>query len=204
MTAEKPSKIREIKETIFGAVEMVNQVKDNGVQESFGKIIEVAKVTKEIIEYLKTPEMVKNIENFRFISENLNNATEKVQDTIQQMKETGVIDETKELIKSAKSTMSVVTETGQDLREVSVAIKEIFKSIRTAQNTVYNVREKYHRPNSVSSEIIVMASEVEEYLNLGWQYVEFLPNGKVIIRKRIRQDDISVDWVADLSESCTI
>ena len=166
MTTEKPSKLREIKETIIGAVEIVSQVKDREVQESFGKVMETAKVAKEIIEALKTPEMVKNIENFRLISENVNNATEKMQHAVQKIEETGIIDETKELIKSAKSTMGLVNNTGQDLREVSVAFKEIFRSIRGAQDTIHDVSKKYRRADS-ASEITVMPYEVEEYLNLG-------------------------------------
>jgi len=196
MTTEKPSKIREIKETIFGAVEIVRQVKDHEVQESFGQIMDTAKVAKEIIEALKTPEMVKNIENFRLISENVSNATEKIQDTIQQMEDTGIIDETKELIKSAKSTMNLVSNTGQDLREISLAFKDIFRSIRGAQDTIHDVREKYRRADS-ASEITVMPQEVENYLSLGWQYIGALQNGMVIIRKKARHEVI-MDWTTDL------
>lgn len=198
MTTEKPSKLREIKETIIGAVEIVSQVKDREVQESFGKVMETAKVAKEIIEALKTPEMVKNIENFRLISENVNNATEKMQHAVQKIEETGIIDETKELIKSAKSTMGLVNNTGQDLREVSVAFKEIFRSIRGAQDTIHDVSKKYRRADS-ASEITVMPYEVEEYLNLGWQYIGILPNGKAVIRKEARRSTgPSVDWTTDL------
>ena len=198
MTTEKPSKLREIKETIFGAVEIVSQVKNREVQESFGKVMETAKVAKEIIEALKTPEMVKNIENFRLISENVNNATEKIHNAVEQMEESGIIDETKELIKSAKSTMNLVSNTGQDLREVSVAFKEIFRSIRGAQDTMHNVSQKYRRAD-FASEIAVMPYEVEEYLNLGWQYLGILPNGKAVIRKEAKRvEGPSVDWVTDL------
>lgn len=198
MTTEKPSKLREIKETIIGAVEIVSQIKDREVQESFGKVMETAKVAREIIEALKTPEMVKNIENFRLISENVNNATEKMQHAVQQIEETGIIDETKELIKSAKSTMGLVSNTGQDLREVSVAFKEIFRSIRGARDTINDASQKYRQADS-ASEITVMPYEVEEYLNLGWQYIGTLPNGKATIRKETKRvAGISVDWVTDL------
>lgn len=198
MTTEKPSKIREVKETIFGAVEIISQIKDREVQESFGKVMETAKVAKEIIEALKTPEMVKNIENFRLISENVNNATVKIQHAVQQIEETGIIDETKDLIKSAKNTMGLVNNAGQDLREVSMAFKEIFRSIRGAQDTIHDVDQKYHRAES-ASEIAVMPYEVEEYLSLGWQYFGTLPNGKAMIRKEGRRSaGPSVDWVTDL------
>jgi muramoyltetrapeptide carboxypeptidase LdcA involved in peptidoglycan recycling len=126
---EKISKLKEIKETVSGAVEIMHQIRSPGVQESFGNIIDTAKVVKEIMQVLKTPEMVKNIENFRLISENMNEVSTKMQNTLQQLEDTGVINETKGLIKSAKCTMDSFGNRSQDLREISTAIKEMIKSI---------------------------------------------------------------------------
>ena len=126
---ERISKLKEIKETVSGAVEIMHQIRSFGVQESFGNIIYTAKIAKEIIEVLKTPEMVKNIENFRLISENMNEATTKIQNTLQQLEDTGIINEAKGLIKSAKGTMDSFGDRSQDLHEISTAIKEMIKSI---------------------------------------------------------------------------
>ena len=126
---EKISKIKGIKETVSGAVEIMHQIRSLSVQESFGNIIYTAKIAKEIIEILKTPEMVKNIENFRLISENMNEASTKMQNTLKQLKDAGVINEAKGLIKSAKGTMDSFGDRSQDLREISTAIKEMIKSI---------------------------------------------------------------------------
>ena len=128
---EKTSKLKEIKETISGAVEIIHQIRSPGVQESFGNIMDTAKIVKEIIEVLKTPEMVKNIENCRLISENMNDITTKVQDTLKHLEETGAITEAKGLIKSAKNTMDSFSGSGQDMYEISTSIKEMFKSIRS-------------------------------------------------------------------------
>src|SRR6267143_4977670 len=102
---ERISKLKEIKETVSGAVEIMHQIRSLGVQESFGNIIYTAKIAKEIIEVLKTPEMVKNIENFRLISENMNEVTTKMQNTLRHLEETGVMNEAKVLIRSARNTM---------------------------------------------------------------------------------------------------
>ncbi|MBI1829048.1 MAG: hypothetical protein HY222_01430 [Thaumarchaeota archaeon] len=127
---EKTSKLKEIKETVSGAVEIMHQIRSPGVQESFGNIMDTAKIVKEIIEVLKTPEMVKNIENCRMISENMNEVTTKMQNTLKHLEETGTITEAKGLIKSAKNTMDSFSGSGQDLHEMSNSIKEMFKSIR--------------------------------------------------------------------------
>ena len=126
---EKISKVKEIKETFFCAVELMRQIKTPGVLESFGKIMDTGIMAKEIIDALKTPEMVKNIENFRVISENINEASTKMQNTLKQLEETGLINETKELVQSAKSTVDSVT-TSKDLHEMGISLKDMFKSVK--------------------------------------------------------------------------
>ncbi len=130
MAEEKTGKIKDIKETVSGAVELMNQLRKPGVQESFSKIMDTAMVAKEIIKDLKTPEMVKNIENFRLISENMNQASTRMQDTIKQLEESGVISEVKGLMKSTKSTMDSFGESSQDMPQMSTVIKEMINSVR--------------------------------------------------------------------------
>ena len=130
MAEEKTGKIKDIKETVSGAVELMQQLGKPGMQESFGKIMDAAMVAKEIIKDLKTPEMIRNIENFRLISENMNQATTRMQDTVKHLEDTGVINEAKGLIKSAKGVMDSFGESGQDLPQVGIAIKEMINSVR--------------------------------------------------------------------------
>ena len=126
---EKTSKVREIKETIFCAVEIMRQIKTPGVLESFGKIMDTGVVAKEIIEALKTPEMVRNIENFRVISENINESSARMQNMLKQLEATGILKETKGLVESAKTTVDSIG-TSQDIHDMSTAIKDMFKSVR--------------------------------------------------------------------------
>ncbi len=130
MAEEKTGKLKDIKETVSGAVELMQQLRQPGMQESFGKIMDAAMVAKEIIKDLKTPEMMKNIENFRLISENMNHASTRMQDTLKHLDETGFINEAKGLIKSAKSTMDLFGESGQELPQISTAIKEMINSVK--------------------------------------------------------------------------
>src|SRR5438445_3021373 len=134
MAAEKISKLKQIKETVSGVTEILSQIRTPEVQNSIGNIMDTSSIVKEIIEALKTPEMVKNIENFRLISENMSQASTKMQDALKQLEETGVINDTKGLIKSAKDMMDLFGSQGaikgQDLHEMSTAIKEMFKSVR--------------------------------------------------------------------------
>ena len=126
---EKTSKVREIKETVLCAVEIMRQIKTPGVLESFGKIMDTGVVAKEIIDALKTPEMVKNIENFRVISENINESSTRMQSMLKQLEATGLLNETKGLVTSAKTTVDSFG-TSQDLHDMSTAIRDVFKSVR--------------------------------------------------------------------------
>jgi hypothetical protein len=137
MVEEKTGKLHDIKETASDAVEILRQIGTPGVQESMDKVRQTATIAKEIMESLKSPEMVKNIENIRLITDNMNEASTKMQNTMKQLKETGVIDEAKELIKSAKGKINSFGGaggeggiSGQDLRDVTKAVKEMLESIR--------------------------------------------------------------------------
>ena len=143
MAVEKTGKIQEIKETVSCAVEIMRQIRAPGVQESLGKIMDMGAVAKDIIESLKTPEMVKNIENFRLITQNINEASEKMQYTIKLMEQTGVIQEAKEFARSAKNMMDLIGNTGQDLREVNAAVKSVFRSVQVLVDDVRPAESRY-------------------------------------------------------------
>ena len=166
MEERKTSKLHEIKETASDAVEIIRQIGTPGVQESLNKVKETATAVSGIIQDLKAPEMVKNIENFRLISENMNEASTKMQNTMQQLKETGVIDESTDLIKSAKGKINSFGEgdsiNGQDLREVSIATKGMFVSLKdlmmelkvtvassTQSGTIRNVKETINEASNI-------------------------------------------------------
>jgi len=143
MAVEKTGKIQEIKETVSCAVEIMRQIRAPGVQESLGKIMDMSTVAKDIIEALKTPEMVKNIENFRLITQNINEASEKMHGTIKLMEETGVIQEAKEFARSAKNMMDLIGNTGQDLREVNAAVKSVFRSVQVLVDDIRPTESRY-------------------------------------------------------------
>lgn len=160
MEEKKPNKLHEIRETASDAVEIMRQIGNPGVTESLNNVKETVSGINEIIQSLKSPEMVKNIENFRLISQNMNEAATKMQNTVQQLKETGVIDKASNLINSAKEKIDSFgygnenSINGQDLHDVSIATKEMFASVKDLINeltltissskksgTIHNVQE---------------------------------------------------------------
>ena len=162
MSEKKTSKFQDIKDTASDAAEIMRHIGSPDVLESLSKIKETATVVNQIMHGLSTPEMVKNIENFRMISENMNEASTKMKSTVEQLRETGVINEASDLINSAKGKINSFGNigedglSGQDLREVSTASKEMLVSIKALMNeltltvasskkslTVHNIRETF-------------------------------------------------------------
>ena len=68
MAEEKTGKLHDIKQTASDAVEIMRQIGTPGVQETMDKVRQTATIAKDVMESLKSPEMVRNKENFRLIS----------------------------------------------------------------------------------------------------------------------------------------
>jgi hypothetical protein len=129
-------KLHDIKETASDAVEILREIGTPGVQETFDKIREVAIIGRDIMQIMKEPEWQKNIENMRLISQNFNEASERMDRTMKEIRETGVIEEAKGLMTSAREMMgSFKSGDGQsigmqDIQAVAVSLKEMFESMK--------------------------------------------------------------------------
>lgn len=121
-------KLRDIKETASDAVEIIRELGSPDVQESLEKIREVAKTAREIIESLRDPAMVTNIENIRKMTESFDSTSARLERITTEMKNSGVLDEARETIKSAKTTISSIGD-GKNVGETMDAIKEMLRSI---------------------------------------------------------------------------
>lgn len=147
---EKEGKLHDIKETASDAVAIMRELGTPGVQESFEVIRETAKLAKEIMETMKTPEWQQNMENIRLISENMNSVSARMDRTTAGLKETGIIDDAKELINTVRSKMDSFGGdggdggsegqqsaaeggggiSGKDLKELSTSFKEMLEAVK--------------------------------------------------------------------------
>jgi uncharacterized protein YoxC len=121
-------KLKDIKETASDAVEIIRELGSPDVQESLEKIKQVAQTAREIIESLKDPAMVTNIENMRKVAESVDSTSARLERMTMEMKNSGVLDETREAIKSAKTTISSVGDS-KNMGETMDAIREMVRSI---------------------------------------------------------------------------
>ena len=120
-------KLKDIKETASDAVEIIRELGTPEVQDSLEKIRDTAKAAREIIESLKDPAMVQNIENMRKISESFESTSARMENTVTNLKDSGILDETREAIKSAKSTVGSFD--GKNMGETMDAVREMLRSI---------------------------------------------------------------------------
>ena len=163
---KKEGKLHDIKETASDAVAIMRELGTPGVQESFGVIREIAVIAKEIMDTMKSPEWQQNMENIRVISENINSLSARMDKTSAGLKDTGLIDDAKELIKIVRTKMSSFSGdgeksgaggggiNGQDLKELSASFKEMLEAIKALageirvtvaesknSGTAYNIEE---------------------------------------------------------------
>src|SRR5215203_2821340 len=144
---EKEGKLHNIKETASDAVAIMRELGTPGVQESFEVIRQIAVIAKEIMETMKTPEWQQNIENIRVISQNINSVSTTMDKTTTGLKETGVIDDAKDLISAVRSKMDSFGGgsdsqqsaggggpkagiSGQDLKDLSASFKETLEAVK--------------------------------------------------------------------------
>jgi hypothetical protein len=121
-------KLKDIKETASDAVEIIRELGSPEVQESLEKIKETAKTAREVIESFKDPAMVTNIENIRKMTESIDSTSTRMEKVVIELKSSGILDETRETIKSAKTTMSSMGDS-KNMGEMVDAIKEMLRSI---------------------------------------------------------------------------
>ena len=157
-------KLKDMKKTTSDAVEIIRELGSPDVQKSLEKIRDTAKVGSEIINSLKEPTMVTNIENIRKTTESIEKSSARIERVTMELKNSGVLDETRETIKSAKYTISSVGNS-KNLGETMDALKEMLRSISALveelkltvveskqSGTIHNIEETIRETRSAFTE----------------------------------------------------
>ena len=152
MEEKKSSKLSEIRATAFDAVVIMRLIGNPGVLASLSNVKDTASKINEIIQSLQTTEMVKNIENLRVISENMNSVSEKMQGTVKELKESGIIDKTASLVDSAKLKIdSFDGDSSKGIHEVITSSQEMFASITGLVNEITETVSSSKRSTTVAN-----------------------------------------------------
>lgn len=98
-----------------------------GVYRSLKEIYQINKEVKETMKSLREPEMIENMDNMRLAAETMQNASKKIESSIQEIKRTGVFEEASELLRVARENKS-------SMSEITTAVKEMQVSITALRN----------------------------------------------------------------------
>lgn len=121
-------KLKDIKNTASDAVEIIRELGTPEVQNSLEKIRETAKIAREVMDSLRDPAMVANIENVRKTVESFEKSSGRIESAIVEMKSSGLLDEVRGAVGSAKSAMDFFGE-GKGMGDTVDAVKEMLRSI---------------------------------------------------------------------------
>jgi uncharacterized protein YjgD (DUF1641 family) len=157
-------KLKDIKNTASDAVEIIRELGTPEVQDSLEKIRETAKIAKEVMDSLRDPAMVANLENVRKTVESFEKSSGRIESAIVEMKSSGLLDEVRGAVGSAKSAMDSFGE-GKGMGDTVDALKEMLRSIsglveelrmtvasaktngiiKNVEETVHNTREIFSK-----------------------------------------------------------
>ncbi|WP_415282674.1 hypothetical protein [Candidatus Nitrososphaera sp. FF02] len=131
-------KLRDIRETASNAIEIIHEMGTPEVRSSLDKVKDTTREVRQIIEALSTPAMVKNIENFQQMTQNMDDAATRMENAVRQLKESGVLEEVKKTAESARHTMDSFGGMGGDgeMKELSKetlqAVKALIEELKLA------------------------------------------------------------------------
>ncbi len=128
------------------------------------KFATLPRLASEIIKSLKEPAMVTNIENIRKTTESFEKTSARIERVTMELKNSGILDETRETIKSAKNTISYVGDS-KNMGETMDAIKQMLHSISALvdelkltmieskeSGTIHNIEEAIRETRSAFTE----------------------------------------------------
>jgi methyl-accepting chemotaxis protein len=122
-------KSKGFRDTISNAAEIIKSLGSPEVYKSLEKIYQTTKEARVMTESLREPAMVKNIDNIRLTAEAIERTSKKIEDSILEIKRTGILEEASEMLEAAHNTLTS-GEYRNNISEITSAIKEMLESIK--------------------------------------------------------------------------
>ncbi|PWU82566.1 MAG: hypothetical protein DLM72_01550 [Candidatus Nitrosopolaris wilkensis] len=158
-------RLKDIRETTSDAVSIIRELGAPGVQDSLAKILETTKAAKEIVDALKEPEFVKNIENIRLTTESMQDASIKIENTVREMKQTGVLEQAREAIRTANNVLDSVS-SNKDFGEMNEILKATLSSIRELVDELKLIAVSSKKTGTLNNAAAIMKESSDIYRNI--------------------------------------
>jgi uncharacterized protein YjgD (DUF1641 family) len=158
-------RLKDIRETTSDAVSIIRELGASGVQDSLGKILETTKAAKEIVDALKEPEFVKNIENIRLTTESMQDASIKIENTVREMKQTGVFEQARETIRTANNVLDSLS-SNKDFGEMNEILKATLSSIRDLVDELRLIAVSSKKTGTLDNAAAIVKESSDMYRNI--------------------------------------
>jgi archaellum biogenesis ATPase FlaH len=127
--------------------------------------LETTKAAKEIVDALKEPEFVKNIENIRLTTESMQDASIKIENTLREMKQTGVLEQAREAIRTANNVLDSLS-TNKDFGEMNEILKATLSSIRDLVDELKLIAVSSKKTGTLNNAAAIMKESSDMYRNI--------------------------------------
>ncbi|HET7146899.1 MAG TPA: hypothetical protein VFI73_00210 [Candidatus Nitrosopolaris sp.] len=123
----------DIKKAPARAIKRLTELGSPGMMESLEKIKEIATTIQEIEDSLKTPPMLKNIENMNVTSQAMQNVAENIRNIRSEFDATGIIEEVRKT-STIIGMNSTFNKKIQNLTDLATSCKDIGRSVKELTN----------------------------------------------------------------------
>ena len=117
------------------------------------------------VDKLKEPEFVKNIENIRLTTESIQEASSKIENTIHEIKQTGVLDQAREAIRSTNNVLDTFSG-NKDLAEGTEIMKATLSSIRDLVDELRLIAISSKKTGTLSNAAAIINESTDMYRNI--------------------------------------
>jgi hypothetical protein len=124
-------KLKDIKEISSDSVRIITEFGSPGMTESLNTMKQIASVIQETTKSFEDPQMVENIENMRKTFEGMKDAGDRMKNVFAEVKETGIMDEAKDMADSVKNMTGY---NNQNLKELINTFKDTMRSVKSLAN----------------------------------------------------------------------
>ena len=121
--------LKDVKQTTDNVVQILRHVSSPELQASLDKRERTSTEAKEIMELLRDPGIVKNIENIRLTAEAFQSVSTKFESSIIELKKTEIFDDIKKTLKISNSKLSS-SSYNESIVEAIKSISEMVASMR--------------------------------------------------------------------------
>jgi len=124
-------KLKDIKEISSDSVRIITEFGSPGMTESLNTMKQIASVIQETTKSFEDPQMVENIDNMRKTFEGMKDAGDRMKNVFAEVKETGIMDEAKDMADSVKNMAGY---NNQNLKELINTFKDTMRSVKSLAN----------------------------------------------------------------------